>query len=129
MIMHKYAFNPDPKSSVRVYGRGLRVSGRSSALICRKVSGMSLEKAKRLLENLVSQKQSLDGKYYTNASKELLGLLKSGESNAENKGLDASRLLVHASSHKGFTYMRPRRLKLRGMQRKMTNLQVVLMER
>jgi ribosomal protein L22 len=127
--MHKYAFNPDPKKSVRVYGRGLGISGRSSAVVCKKVKGMNLEKAKRLLENLLTEKQSLDGKHYTNVSKELLGLLKSGEANAENKGLDTSRLHVHASCHQGFRYMRPRRLKMRGTQKKMTHLQVVLMEK
>jgi large subunit ribosomal protein L22 len=127
--MYKYALSPDPKKSVKVYGRGLRISGKSSALICKKISGMSLENAKRLLSGLVSEKRSLDGKYYTNTSKEMLSLLKSAESNAENKGLDTSRLRVHASSHKGFTFMRPRRLKMRRTKRKVTNLQVVLVER
>ena len=127
--MYKYAFNPDPKKSAKVYGRGINVSGRSSAIVCRKVTGMNLEKAKKLLENLLVEKHSLDGKYYTNVSRELLHLIKSAESNAEVKGLDSSRLQVHASSHKGFTFMRPRRMKLRGMQKKMTNLQVVLVEK
>jgi len=127
--MHKYAFNPDPKTSVRVYGRSLNVSHKSSQILCRKITGMNLEKAKNLLANLVSQKHSLDGKYYTNASKDILSLLKSAESNAETKGLDTSRLQVHASSHQGFRFMRPRRLKNRGTMKKIANVQVVLMER
>ncbi|MCX6814069.1 MAG: hypothetical protein NTY20_00230 [Candidatus Aenigmarchaeota archaeon] len=64
--MHKYAFNPDPKTSVRVYGRSLHISHKTSQIICKKITGMNLEKAKNLLANLVSQKHSLDGKYYTN---------------------------------------------------------------
>ena len=127
--MHKYAFNPDPKKSVKVYGRGLSISGRSSIIVCKKVTGMNLEKAKKLLESVLSEKQSLDGKHYTNVTRELLGLLKSGEANAENKGLDISRLHIHASCHKGFRYMRPRRMKMRGTQKKMTHLQVVLVEK
>jgi large subunit ribosomal protein L22 len=127
--MHKYAFNPDPKTSVKVYGRSLNVSHKSSQIVCRKITGMNLEKAKAFLSNLVSQKHSLEGKYYTNTSKDILSLLKSAESNAEVKGLDTSRLLIHASSHKGFRFMRPRRLKMRGLQKKITNVQIVLMER
>ena len=73
--MHKYAFNPDPKSSVRVYGRSINVSYKTSQIVCRKVTGMNLEKAKKLIENLISKKHSLDGRYYTNTSVEMLSLL------------------------------------------------------
>ena len=127
--MHKYAFNPNPEKSVKVYGRNLNVSSRTSKIVCKNVTGMNLAKAKKLLENLVSEKHSLDGKYHTNVSKELLGLLKSAESNAEAKGLDTARLQVHASAHQGFRYMRPRRLKMRGTMKKIANLQVVLVQR
>jgi large subunit ribosomal protein L22 len=127
--MHKYAFNPDPKVSVRVYGRSLNVSDKSSQIVCKKITGMNLEKAKGLLANLVSRKHSLEGKYYTNTTTEILSLLKSAESNAEGKGLDTSRLIVHASSHQGYRFMRPRRLKMRGTRKKITNVQVILMER
>ena len=127
--MHKYAFSPDLKTSVRVYGRGLNVSYKTSQILCKKITGMNLEKAKALLANLVSQKHSLDGRYYTKTSKELLSLLKSAESNAEAKGLDTGRMNVHASSHQGFTFMRPRRLKMGRTRKKIANIQVVLMER
>jgi large subunit ribosomal protein L22 len=127
--MHKYAFNPDPRKSVRVYGRSLSVSAKTSEIVCKKITGMNLEKAKKLLENMVSQKHSLEGRYYTNTSKEVLSLLKSAESNAEVKGLDTSRLMVHASGHQGYRFMRPRRLKMRGTRKKITNVQVVLVER
>jgi large subunit ribosomal protein L22 len=127
--MHRYAFNPDQKKSARVYGRGLNVSHKSSQILCRKITGMGLEKAKGLMEGLVSQKRSLDGKYYTNASREILSLLKSAESNAESKGLDTARLQVHASSHQGFRFMRPRRLKMRRTMKKIANVQMVLVER
>lgn len=126
--MHKYAFNPDQKKSARVYGRGLPVSIKSSGVVCRKITGMNLEKAKAFLENMRKEKQSIKGKHYTKATEEILSLLKSAEANAENKGLDASRLMVHASPHQGFRFMRPRRLKMRGTKKKMTHIQVVLVE-
>ena len=127
--MLKYAFNPNPKKSARAYGRALRISTRNSVIVCRAITGMNLQKGKRLLEDLINRKRDLNGKYYTNISKELLKLLKSAESNAENKGLDVNRLIIHASAHRGFTFMRPRRLKMRGQRRKMTNIQVVLVQK
>lgn len=124
--MTNYALNLNPKKSARAYGRALRISTKSSTIVCRAVSGKNLVKGKILLQDLVDQKRSLEGKYYTNASKQILNVIKSAEANAEFKGLDLGRLVIFASSHKGFTFMRPRRLKMRRTKRKMTNIQVVL---
>jgi large subunit ribosomal protein L22 len=129
-MAHGYAHNPREATSVKVYGRSLRVSTRNSIQVCRAVNGMNLQKGKAFLEAVLNEKRSIDGKhYYTNASKELLGLLKSGEGNAEAKGLDTDRMVIHASAHTGFRLFTPRRLKLRGRQRKVTNIQVVMEQR
>lgn len=127
--MDKYAMNPNPKISVRVYGRNSRVSSKKSVIVCRKITGMNLEKAKKLLEGMLNQKQSIGGKYYTNSTKELLDLLNQAENNAEFKGLDTTRMIVHASAHEAFTYIRPRRFKMKRQKRKLANLQVVLMQK
>ena len=127
--MLRYTFNENSKRSAKVYGRGLRISPKNSKIVCSTVSGKQLEKGKKILENLISQKSSLDGKYYTNTSKELLELLKNAEGNAEFKGLDTERLFIHASAHKGFSFWRPRAFKMRGQRRKVTNVQVVLEQR
>ena len=127
--MNKYALNPNPKKSARAYGRALRISGKSSTIVCRAISGKNLAKGKGLLQDLIDQKRDLDGKYYTNSSKEILNIVKSAESNAEFKGLDLNRLIIFASAHKGFTFIRPRRLKMRRTRRKMTNIQIVLQEK
>jgi len=129
MIMIRYALNLNPKKSAKAYGRALRISTKNSVIVCRAVSGMNLMKGKRLLQDLIEGKRDLNGKYYTNVSKELLRLIESAEKNAEFKGLDTSRLVIFASAHKGFTFMRPRRLKMRRTRRKMTNLQVVLQQK
>lgn len=129
MIMADYALNPQKSRSVKVYGRGLRVSQKNSLIICRQISGKPLPKAKSLLERLSEKKQSLDGKYYTNATNEILGLLKSAEGNAEFKGLDAGKMIVSASAHNGFRFFRPRRFKNRRQKRKVTNVQVVLQQK
>jgi large subunit ribosomal protein L22 len=127
--MLRYSLNPVNRNHVKVYGRGLRISGKDSKILCGKINGKQLAKAKALLERLVGQTQSLDGKYYTKASAEILELLKSAENNAESKGLDAERLVVNASVHKGFRFMRPRRFKMRRQQRKVTNVQVILQQK
>jgi large subunit ribosomal protein L22 len=125
----KYTHNPKPEKSVRVYGRGIAVSTKYSVLVCRKITGMSLGRAKSLLAGLASERLDLDGKHYTTISKEMLSLLNNAESNAEFKGLDPSKLTIHASAHKAFSYFRPRGMKRRREKRKMTNIQLVLEQR
>jgi large subunit ribosomal protein L22 len=127
--MLKYALNPPKKNTVKVYGSGLRISGKHSMALCSEISGKTLPKARAFVERLLSKKQSLDGKYYTKASGEMLELLKSAENNVEFKGLDAERMIVSASAHQGFRFMRPRRFKLRRQQRKVTNVQLVLVQK
>ncbi|MCK5023148.1 MAG: hypothetical protein KAS04_03170 [Candidatus Aenigmarchaeota archaeon] len=127
--MENYALNLNPKKSAKCYGKALRISTKSSVIVCRKVSGMNLQKGKRLLQDIVDEKRSIDGKFYTNTTKSILEIIKSAEANAEFKGLDSSRMIIFASAHTGFTFMRPRRMKMRRTQRKMTNIQVVLQQK
>lgn len=127
--MRKYAYNPKPEKSVRVYGRGLRISRKSSVTVCRAITGKSLDKGKALLAGLLTRTRNLRGKYYTNVAKELDRLLNSAVSNAEFKGLEPGKLFIHASAHKGFTFRRSRRFKMRGERRKVSNIQIVLEER
>lgn len=129
MTMLRYAFNPKKEKSGRVYGRSLRISKKSSALVCSRLDGMNLDKGRRLLSDLVTQRRSLEGKYYTNVSSELLQLLGSAQANAEAKGLDPEKLVIHASAHEGFTFWRNRRFKLRRQKRKVCNMQVVLVQK
>ena len=125
----KYAFNPKKEVSSKAYGSSFNISTKNSVIVCKALNGMNLSKGKILLENLLSEKESMDGKYYTNAAKEILPLLKSAESNAEFKGLDTDKLIIHASAHQGFTFHRNRRFKMRGDKKKVTNIQLVLVQR
>lgn len=124
--MLRYALNPKSEKSVKVFGRALRISNKNSVMVCRVISGLNLKKGKELLERLINRKEGLNGKYYTNAAKEILNLLKSAESSAEFKGLQKEKLIIYASSHYGFKFFRPRRFKLRGQKRKITNIQIIL---
>ena len=127
--MLRYSLNPRKEKSVRVYGRGLRVSRKNSMVVCKEISGKTLPKATVFVEGLVNGDRDLDGKCYTNASKEILQLLMSASNNAEFKGLEADRMIVNASAHNGFRFMRNRRFKMRRQKRKVTNIQLVLQEK
>lgn len=122
----KYTYNPNPKKSVKVFGSGLRISPKSSAVVCRAITNRHLDSGRKLLEDMLMKKRSIKGKYYTNVCKELLNLLTSAENNAEFKGLNVSKLHIHASAHKGFGFWRPRRFRLRRQKRKVANIQLVL---
>ncbi len=124
--MSQYAYTPKSEKFSRALGRALRISTKSSTVVCRAISGLNLQKGKNLLNGMLEQKKSLDGKYYTNSTSEILDLLKSAESNAEFKGLDTEKLIIHASAHMGFAFWRPRRFKMRRQKRKVTNIQIVL---
>ena len=122
----EFAYNAKKKKSAKAYGRGVRVSTKSSAIVCKAVTGKRLEKGKALLQDILDERRSLDGKYYTRTTKEILNMIKSAEANAESLGLDPENLHIHASAHKGFTFFRPRGFKRSREQAKTTNLQVVL---
>ena len=110
---------------------GARVSLKHSLVLCKKISGLKLGKAKKFLEDLIEKKVSIDGKYYTKASETLLDLLKSAEANAKQKGLNLERVFIKvAKADKGRRLILPKsRFKFRGRKAKVTNLKIVLEER
>ena len=110
---------------------GARISLKHSIILCKKLKGMKLNKAKRFLQNLIDKKESIDGKYYTKASRILLKLLESGEANATQKNLNVEKLYIQlAKADKGRKFIRPKsRFKFRGREAKVTNLKIVLGER
>ena len=122
----KFTRNPDPKKSARAYGRGIRVSTKSSITVCRAVSGMRLDKGKTFLQDILDQRRSISGKYYTNCTRSILDIIKSAEANAEAKGLDTESIHIFITAHTGFSFFRPRGWKRRREQAKVTNMQVVL---
>ncbi len=122
----RYAYKPTAEHA-RALGRSLRISPKHALVICRALSGQQLAKGKSLLEAVISGRKTIDGKhYFTNASEAILELLNSAEKNAEFKGLDLNRLIIHACVQKGFTFWRPRRFKLRRQQRRIAHVQITL---
>ncbi len=127
--MLKYALKTNPENSAKAYGRSANISTKNAAILCSAIRGMHIEKGEALLTALLEQKQTLNHKYYTKTAKELLTLLKSARSNAEFKGLDTERLIIHASAHQAFRFYRPRGWKHRREKKKLTNVQIVLVEK
>jgi len=127
--MLNYAFNPKKEKSARAYGRSLRISKKNSQVLCSQITGMNLSRGTRLLNDLINERRSLHGKYYTSTAKEIVALLGSAQANAEAKGLDPDKLSIHASAHQGFSFWRNRRFKVRRQKRKVCSVQVVLTQR
>ena len=123
-----YTFVPKQKYA-KAHGNDMRISTKASVKICRVIKKKPLARAKRLLNDLLSEKRSLEGKYYTTTVREILQLLDSCEKNAEFLGLENEKLFVHASASKG-TNMRRRRRKAKfGSKMKSTNIEIFLIER
>lgn len=127
MIM-SYSFSPKERYA-KAHGANLRISTKSAAIICAAIRKKPATRAKRLLEDLASEKRSLAGKYYTKTVREILDLFKSCEKNAEFLGLDAHRLMVHAAVSKGTHLRRRRRRAAFGSTLKSSNLEIMLIER
>ena len=108
-----------------------RISLKHSLVLCKKLKGKRLDKAKKFLEDLITQKVNINGKYYTKASKIFLDLLKSSEANATQKGLNSEKLFIkQIKADKGLRFYRPRtRWHLRRERVKAVNLKVELEER
>ncbi|MEO9319357.1 MAG: 50S ribosomal protein L22 [Nitrososphaera sp.] len=119
----KYAFqNFDKARHVRASLREKSISHKHSREIAVAIKGMSIEKAREFLENVVSRKIAVpyrrynnevahrtnirdgfsSGRYPKKAANEFLRLLDNLESNAEYKGMDLDRLrIISAVVHKG----------------------------
>ena len=108
-----------------------RVSVRDSVEILKNIRNKPVKKAKSLLNDLIDQKRSLDGKYYTGASKEILELIEQSERNAESQGLDTEKLFIkEAKADKGLRFFLPKsRWSHRGKRAKICQLAITLEER
>jgi len=123
-----YTIKPKEKHA-KAYGSNLRISTKDAIKICRVIRKKPLDRAKRLLVDLVSKKRSLAGSYYSKAVAEMLSLLESCEKNAEFLGLDPEKLMVHASAHTGPITRRRRRKSAFGSRMKSTNVEIMLIEK
>src|SRR5208283_4196381 len=116
----------DPEKTAKASGRELKVSHKAAREICKAIKGRMLNDAKQYLRDVVAKKKSVPytrynkklphrhglvnsfcGRYPIKASQQILGVLESAQSNAENKGLDVDRLrIIHAAAYQGIKLKR-----------------------
>ncbi len=145
MTTYKYsATEKKPEHSAKAVGRALPISTKQSVEICGLLRKKELNKAKKLLQAVISQKQAVPYKRYNKdighkksvsaagrfpgkAAKEILELLNSVESNAQFKGLNTSSLIIsHISAQKtGASWHYGRQIRRR---MKRTNIEIIVTE-
>jgi large subunit ribosomal protein L22 len=144
MTTQGYAFQGYNKEKMaRVLGRTLEISTKQSINICNQLRGKPVERAKRILGEVLTMKKAMPytrfnkdighkpgvgpGRYPQNASKKILELLDAVEANAQNKGLDTNSLVIkHICAHKGTRIMHHGRSP--GTKRKSTHIEIVVEE-
>ncbi|MGM5482879.1 MAG: 50S ribosomal protein L22 [Nanobdellota archaeon] len=145
MTQHKYSYqkyNPDAMS--RAVGRDLSISTKHCIEICNYLRGRKLESAKTILRGVINKSKPLpfkrfnddvghkkgdfsSARYPVKAASAVLKLVESCESNAQNKALNTSEMvLVHMNANKGSQQFRHGRHRRRLMKR--THVEVVLEE-
>ncbi|MEM4311442.1 MAG: 50S ribosomal protein L22 [Nitrososphaerales archaeon] len=111
----------DPLLHVKASLREIDVSPKAIREICYMIRGLSLDKAREILERVKKKESPVPfkrykkkvphrkglvdfyaGKYPVKAAKYMLELLDNLEANAEHKGFDLEKLvIIHACSHRG----------------------------
>ena len=117
--------NFDPTKHVRAAIREKPISHKHAREVALAIKGLSIEKARDYLLDVINLKRSIPFKRYKNqvghksdpgtmsgrypqkAATEILKLLDNLESNAEYKGMDMDRLkIINATTHKGVVIKR-----------------------
>ncbi len=123
-----YTFTPEQKHA-KAYGSNLRISPKNAGILCRAINKKKLSAGRRLLSDIVERRRSLEGKYYSKAAEEVLSLLNSCEKNATNAGLELGKMFIHATAYRGSVLRRRRRRSGFGSRMKITNVEMMLIER
>ena len=123
-----YTYKPKEEHA-KAYGDNLGVSTKNAIKVCRAITRKKLTTAKRLLEDLMTERRSLNGKYYTNACAAILNVVESCEKNAEFMGLEMDKLFVHAGATHGVHRRRRRRKSGYGTAMKLSNVEIMLIQR
>ena len=116
------------KEKVRTLGT-LSISPINAAKVCKSLNKKKFGDAKKILEKLISKEVSINGKYFTKTSIEILKLLNQLENNAKVMNLDANSLNLFISAHKGPTMYRGKRDRRHGIRLKSAHIQAVLSDK
>ena len=115
------------EKEVAASGSDLPISTKNSTLVCKKINKMKLEKAKKLLQDMINEKRSLAGKHYTKTATEILKILENGEKNAKYRGIE-NPVIKTISAERGAKRLRRKRRRSFGSELKNTHIKLVLKE-
>lgn len=127
----------------KAVGNNLRVSWKDVTEIGRFVKGDSVEKAKNKIERVIEKELAVpftkfsgashtsggqEGRYPVKAAEEVLQVLESAESNAENEGLNIDNLEIQEFiTNQGTRFLTPKRH--RGRKVKSAHVKIIVGER
>ena len=132
------------ENTAKAVGKDLSISTKMAVEVCSFIRKKNLQKAKNLLQEVISMKKAIPikrynkglahkkkmgpGRYPVNTSKKILELLEGVEANAQFKGLSTDDLIItHIKADKAATpwhYGRQRRRKM-----KRTHIEVIVTEK
>ncbi len=144
-MTYKYAFETNKENHdaiVKVGGADLSISHKQAIEMCSFIKNMTIEKARNLLEKVITKDFAIpfkrftegaghkkgigSGKYPVTTAKQFLKLLNSLEANAQNKGLGTDLVIIHACAKKA---SRPAKQgRQRGQEAKRTHVELVAKE-
>jgi large subunit ribosomal protein L22 len=142
-MTYKLAVEEIGENSAHAVGKGVGVSFKIASEVCRHIKNKPVIKAKQILERVIKKEEAIPfkrfnmdlahkpgmgpGRYPIKCAAEILKLVKSAESNAQNKGLGTANLVItHICTHKASSPYHYGRHKRRKMKR--SNIEVVVTE-
>ncbi|NIO44563.1 MAG: hypothetical protein GTN36_03360 [Candidatus Aenigmarchaeota archaeon] len=105
------------------------ISHINASKVCKALNRKKFIDAKKFLELLIKKEVSINGRYFTKTSEEILKILNQLESNARTLNLEPDSLNLFISSHRGATMYRGRRDRRHGIKLKSAHIQAVLSDK
>lgn len=143
-----YTMKTDPEKTSRALGSEISVSPKHCREVCKMLTGMKVEDAKKYLQGVIDLKTPVPytrfkmflnpkpkvgpARYPKKAAKEILRVLESAQSNAEYKGLESDNMRVKlAAAHRGRiekSYMPRAQGRSSPWNEQTTNIEIILEE-
>ncbi len=143
-----YTQESDPETTSKAIGKELGVSPKHCREVCKMLTGMKVEDAKKYLKEVADLKRPVPytrfkmflspkpgvgpGRYPKKAAKAILRVIESAQSNAEYKGLEADNMRVKvAAAHRGRiekSYMPRAQGRSTPWNEQTTNIEIILEE-
>lgn len=142
-MVYKYVLKTEKEKTAQATGLSLNISMKQGVEICNFIRGKTLDKAKKLLNEVAEEKRPVPfkrfnkdvghkkgmaaGRYPKKASLQILSIIENAEANAQFKGLNTANLIVKhilaQNASRPFHFGRKRRRKM-----KRAHIEVILEE-